>query len=517
MALRKADKENAIREGWIRDEENEVYIDGYNALVQVTTNDGTSGLELQNLAGGTAFRAKSDGDGYVAQNLGVGTLNPTEKLDVAGTAKVLGFQLSTGAVDGYVLTSDGSGVGSWQVAGAAQATQYFEAYDNTGGTSIDSGWTDVPLDTERIEDSAFTHTGSSAEVTINESGTYLIIGRVTIEQTGGNNRSDAEIRLMLDAGTGFSEVDGSKSTIYSRNNSNGTGTAVSSVVLTLNTGDIVKVQAQRLSGSGNLELRADGSSLVIVSPKGEKGDKGDAGTGSTIIVEDDGVTVTGGPHDTLNFTEHVGATDAGGGTADIALDFRTRTLFFDDFYSINAIDLYDYSVSGGGSIVENVDDGHGGQMIVQAGGSNGNSGFFSVGNETVSMDQNAHLIIRAKINTSTSNMYAEIGLQDNDNNDRIQFIIDGGSNWDTSTEDGSSTTQNDSGVAFDTDWHIFEIITTSSSAEFKIDGSIVDTITTNLPTNDVMTVNVFVLKTSDSGGNRSITFDFIHLESDRAS
>ena len=67
-------------------------------------------------------------------NVGIGNTSPAQKLDVTGTAQMTGFKLTTGATNGFVLTSDASGVGTWQAAG--------------GGAN---GWTDggtvVRLDT----------------------------------------------------------------------------------------------------------------------------------------------------------------------------------------------------------------------------------------------------------------------------------------------------------------------------------------------------------------------------------
>jgi len=47
-------------------------------------------------------------------DIGIGVSNPTTKLDVDGIVKMTGFQMPTGAQAGYVLTSDDSGVGTWQ-------------------------------------------------------------------------------------------------------------------------------------------------------------------------------------------------------------------------------------------------------------------------------------------------------------------------------------------------------------------------------------------------------------------
>ena len=46
-------------------------------------------------------------------NVGIGTTTPSQKLEVTGTTKTVGFQLGTSATSGHVLTADSSGVGTW--------------------------------------------------------------------------------------------------------------------------------------------------------------------------------------------------------------------------------------------------------------------------------------------------------------------------------------------------------------------------------------------------------------------
>jgi hypothetical protein len=61
----------------------------------------------------------------------IGKTNANYKLDVNGTVRMTGFRLSTGVHNGYVLTSNSSGVGTWQeLPGGGGGTSY---WDENGG------------------------------------------------------------------------------------------------------------------------------------------------------------------------------------------------------------------------------------------------------------------------------------------------------------------------------------------------------------------------------------------------
>ena len=79
--------------------------------IEVPANQ--AGLISRIAKGGSVINVV-DSDG----NVGIGTPSPTEQLDVVGTAQMTGFKMPTGASNGYVLTSNTTGAGTWQAAGA---------------------------------------------------------------------------------------------------------------------------------------------------------------------------------------------------------------------------------------------------------------------------------------------------------------------------------------------------------------------------------------------------------------
>lgn len=116
--------------------ESPLHIAGGNSNLEVTEGDFKIGDETRRLKMGVSLGGPGNGNAFIRiqggverLRLGAGTtdvltiedtgvgifeLSPATALDVAGTVKTTGFQLTTAPQDGYVLTSSASGVGTWQ-------------------------------------------------------------------------------------------------------------------------------------------------------------------------------------------------------------------------------------------------------------------------------------------------------------------------------------------------------------------------------------------------------------------
>jgi hypothetical protein len=143
------------------------------------------------------------------------------------------------------------------------AEQAFDGYDNTGGVTLSTTATVLNIDTERKSDDAYTL--AADVVTINQTGTYQIVARITVTPTDGNDKNTELIRLIgqNDVGAGFVNIDGAICEESIRNHANENGSCTITWIQDYTAGDDIRLQHQ-ISGVGVTGTTvADGSGIII--------------------------------------------------------------------------------------------------------------------------------------------------------------------------------------------------------------------------------------------------------------
>lgn len=185
---------------------NTLYVNGNETAYDYHTPNTSAHINTQNgifLDGnGLGYKFAVEPNG--TSNVGVGTMFPGQLFDVAGTVRMTGFNMPTGASNTFVLTSDANGNGSWAAAGAG--SNYFtnsgaNTYLSTG-TNLGVGST-LPgqkLDVQgTIRTTGFILSGNgAASGFILQSSSGLGIGTWVPEPSGGSGTN----YWTLNGGTG---------------------------------------------------------------------------------------------------------------------------------------------------------------------------------------------------------------------------------------------------------------------------------------------------------------------------
>jgi hypothetical protein len=152
-----------------------------------TTNKFTTAADISKLAGieASATTDQSDVEIETAYNNQVAQVSGGEV--TAGTETAI-RRYSPADVKSFVDTHS---------AGAA----YFLGTCTATTTLTASTWTDVPINTEIQKDTGFTHSASSAEVTLDNTAVYLLTATLRVDSPG---RVDVHINMSLDTGAGYS-------------------------------------------------------------------------------------------------------------------------------------------------------------------------------------------------------------------------------------------------------------------------------------------------------------------------
>ena len=142
---------------------------------KITTSGGGIKAEANIASQPAGYFNNSNASGYGLivnnGNVGIGiTTGINSKLTVAGTVEATGLKLTTAPSAGYVLTSDVSGVGTWQAPMGGG-----DGYISSAVASDSGGTITVPAGTNRVILVAFQAAGGNATTGNSSSGGQIIL------------------------------------------------------------------------------------------------------------------------------------------------------------------------------------------------------------------------------------------------------------------------------------------------------------------------------------------------------
>lgn len=138
---------------------------------------------------------------------------------------------------------------------------------NQAGT-VGTGGANVTFETDNsagTHGSAFSYTAGSSDITLNETGLYLVFANTKLEKTAGNGtRTNYFQTLTLDN----SEIAGSKTTTYLRGNANGenaqSGVAAVGRIVSATAGQVLRVRVEMESGGSASTIQGNGTAITAV-------------------------------------------------------------------------------------------------------------------------------------------------------------------------------------------------------------------------------------------------------------
>jgi hypothetical protein len=143
---------------------------------------------------------------------------------------------------------------------------HVDVYDVTGELEVTAGAV-VALDTTRSLSGTDFSLGSG-ELTYNGGAALFIIhADVSTDIITGTSRSGSRawLEISTDGGTDFNTVPGTYTHMYNRTAGSAQQTGSLNAMLTLNAGDVVRLFAERTSGTSTIKTIAGGSRFIAVA------------------------------------------------------------------------------------------------------------------------------------------------------------------------------------------------------------------------------------------------------------
>lgn len=155
------------------------------------------------------------------------------------------------------------GIVKFQSTSSGQTTPKFLNITNSTSLDILNSYTDLTFNTNDLLDSIYTHTTSSEEIIVSEEGKYIVMCGYSANMTTSVD-SVSQIRLLIDSGTGYSEIAGSISGCYHSSTVAGVNSCISFITINMSSSSKLKAQAIRSYGNSNISTIENGINISIL-------------------------------------------------------------------------------------------------------------------------------------------------------------------------------------------------------------------------------------------------------------
>jgi len=209
---------------------------------KIVLND--TGVQSNTVAQSTEPSSPVEGDRYLDDGTNTATGLPADRVYLSGAW-----------VDLDTDTGEG---GSTELG-------IFNAVDTVGGVTLTGSNQPIPLNNQiRIDTDYFTHTSGNGNVSIDQSGWYVVTYNTSTMVTSGTDRTQSQSVLQINTGGGvWVDVAGTLAEMYNREVTEGGTNASATVMMNLSAGDELRIAVRRTSGTSTIQTVANATSLTV--------------------------------------------------------------------------------------------------------------------------------------------------------------------------------------------------------------------------------------------------------------
>ena len=244
------------------------YVDNKNWNATDISDFTTAVNNNTNVSNNTAHRTSNGSSHtYIDQNVTIGSSPQFSNTNMYGGISVWTNDenfIKASDVTFENLNSNGDvGTSATQVSkGDHNHEVLFYSYSTSGDIDISSGWTDLTFENESIKDAGYTFTNDK-ELAVDDSGLYEINYSASTYITSYTDDSEVLIKIQVDTGSGYTDINGSFSGLLNYSNTYGLNSANKTILLSLDDDDKIKILAKRNGGSSTIKTYPNSCTFLV--------------------------------------------------------------------------------------------------------------------------------------------------------------------------------------------------------------------------------------------------------------